>query len=279
MSSQTALMEAQTARLQEQTEAAALQNEIIALNLVNELRDQILASVETRPLGEWLATIGVLRPDDPLVRYGSSSESCALGFDMNHPLSGPTSDAAIGAIVQLAQSDRLGARVIEALGLLAGDRHGSVALAAATALEAVGQPVSKGIVLRDLFLPDTVRLTAQVYDVNLRRSYVMNFVCPNCRVHLTGSMYQFGAPIEVSGGYNLAINPRADDAVNGVLVAARGELGATWLPRPATALEVGSFFPATFSAWVTRHKDLPACDVLAELAQVNPLLRMMSVPE
>lgn len=272
MDAQTRFMESQTQRLEEQTEAAAMQNEIMTLNLVNEIRDQMLASVEQRPLGEWLATVGTLVIDEPLARYATEAASCGLHFDLDYPLNSAPSPAAIGAITQLAQSDALGQRVVDALNLLAGDSHGSVALGAVLVLQNVSQPFASNVILRDLFLIEPIRLSGHVYDLSLRRSYVSSLICPDCQIHISASFYQFNIPVVASGGYNLVVNSGRDDPVGGVIVAARDALGATWVSREPAALDVGPYFPETFGAWLTRHKDLPACQIMSEIARVNPLL-------
>lgn len=88
MQAQTELMEAQTERLREQTEAAAMQNEIMSLNLVNEIRGQLLASVEKRTLGAWLSERGVVGINEPLVQFVSQTERCQLFLDLDYQLSG-----------------------------------------------------------------------------------------------------------------------------------------------------------------------------------------------
>ncbi|MEM6371829.1 MAG: hypothetical protein AAF727_03490 [Pseudomonadota bacterium] len=274
MEAQTALMEAQTERLREQTEAAAIQNEIMSLSLVNQLREQMLASVETRPLGEWLATRGIAGVDQPLVRYATTGLSCDMYFDGDFVLNSPPSEAAVGAIAGLAQSPALGARVISALNLLAQDSHGSVVIGAVRALEQAGHPYGGEFTLRDLIIKDVTRLAARPYRLNVRRSFISNLICPDCDMHLSASIFHYGAPLRTVGGFNLVTNPHNDDPVNGFLITVREELSATWLPRPPVPVQTGPYFPSSFNGWMTRHKELPACEIMAEIARINPLLTM-----
>ncbi|MEL7132372.1 MAG: hypothetical protein AAGK77_08165 [Pseudomonadota bacterium] len=272
MAAQTELMQAQTERLREQTEAAAMQNEIMSLNLVNEIREQLLASVETRPLGEWLATLGVEGATDPLVRYVTEGRSCSLYFSQTYPLHSAPSAATIGAVSGLAMSDALGDRVVDALRLLVDDTHGAVALGALLALHQVGEPIETSVVLSDMFLVDGVRFTSSAYSLTFRRSYVFDLRCPDCGVHLSASVFAFNGPVRPSGGLSLLLNSPREGLVNGVHVLARDDFDGERYSRPPVKLDTGPYFPASWSAWLTRHKDLPACELLADIARVNPLL-------
>ena len=183
--------------------------------------------------------------------------------------------AAIGAVTGLGQSAALGDRVVTALKLLARDNHGSVALGAVLALEVIGQPFEDAIVLRDMFLVETTHLKARKYDLTLRRSYLFGLVCPACDVLIRASVYQFNIPMDARGGSSLLMNAHQNHAVNGVHVSATALFPGDWPSRDPVRLDAGPFFPGSWNAWVTRHKDLPACNIMSEIARINPLLKMM----
>lgn len=280
MQAQTELMEAQTERLREQTEAAAMQNEIMSLNLVNEIRGQLLASVEKRTLGAWLSERGVVGINEPLVQFVSQTERCQLFLDLDYQLSGAPSQAAIEALIQLGQSAALGERVVNALKLLARDSHGSVVLGAVMALERIGAPFDGRVILRDMFLADVVDLGADTpdltYHVTVQRSYAIALYCPDCLTEINASVFRFSVPIRSVGRDSLLFNSSESDIVSGVHVLPSLSFDPSWASRPPVPLEHGPFFPAEWSAWLTLYKDDVACEVLSDIDRGNPLLTLRS---
>ncbi len=272
MRSQTDLMQAQTERLEEQTEAAKIQNEIMTLNLVNQLREQMLASVEKRSFGEWLSNAAIPGPENYLAVHSSARGSCQLWLDQSFPLSGPPSEAAIRAIAGLAKSDALGPQVIEALELLALDTHGSVALGAVLALQAAGKPFEEEFTIRDLFAVSRIGLNDLPYRVNIRRSYLMNFSCPSCSVHMTGSIYGWGVPIKESGHSTIVLNAPRDLIMNGMFAFPRPSEVDPHTVRSAFELEHGRFFLPSSKVFLFQPGTGTACTAMREFDRNNPLV-------
>ncbi|WP_300059073.1 hypothetical protein [uncultured Roseobacter sp.] len=275
MDAQTRFMESQTLRLQEQTEAAAMQNEIMTLNLVNQLRDQMLASIESRPLGEWLRSFGAAGVDDPVVSQITSREACGLGFNQDHILYSHPSTATLGAIVNLTTSEALGARVIEALRLLTQDRHGGVALGALLILEEIGHPyVEAEVHLRSVMIAEPVFLRDASYKLVFRASYVASLFCADCHVHIGTSVFFKRAPHSMSGFGNILVRQDARDPLNGITVLHRSDdLPQDW---DGMRLSKSAYFPEDYTAWLTQHEAGPMCEEMAGLARLNPLLVPMA---
>lgn len=272
MSAQTELMNAQTERMAEQAEQVAMQNEIMTLNLVNELRAQLLASVEERSIFEWFNTLGIQAESEPLFRYGDATTACALQLDKWHLLRTPPSAASIGAISQLARDDALGNRVVNALRLLAQDSHGSVALGAVLALQEAGAPYEKEFTIKDLLLIEPVRLVDSDYRVNISRSFVEGLLCPRCELHITASFFSRILTTGSSGGFNVGVLPASDMHGNGIFVTLEGGTPPNPSGRDLVPLSKGSFFYSEWQAWLTQHKEIPPCEIMAEIARVNPLI-------
>lgn len=275
MSAQTVFMESQTARLEEQTAQAAMQNEIMTLSLVNQLREQMLASIEIRPLGEWLQSFGLPGVGEPLVQFGSADEACGLQFDLTHLLSSQPGYATLGAIEALAANANLGDRVISALKLLTRDSNGGVALGALLVLEAIGQPQLDGeVILRNVMVSEPVFLGDVDYQITFRASYAFNLHCPDCNVHVGTSVFFQRAPHRLSGFGNIFVTSVPNDPLNGVTLARRrADLPKNWNGVP---LEKGTFFIQDYRAWLTQIGDGTTCEKISEIARINPLLMPVS---
>lgn len=138
MRSQTELMENQTKRLKEQTEAAEIQNEIMTLTLVNQLREQMIITSETITLGElWKDSAS---PDSMgrYIRPLAEPKQCGLALVENSEFRTPPNAATLGAIEDLARKPRLGERIVRALQLLTLDRDDVVAFGSLMVLDRMG---------------------------------------------------------------------------------------------------------------------------------------------
>lgn len=136
MDAQTRFMESQTARLQEQTEAAAMQNEIMTLNLVNQLREQMLVTIQSGTAVEMLVERGYNRAGAGLV--STQDGQCSLDFNGSHVLHSPPSEATLRVLEDLARNETIGNRVRDALAFLSNDDNGGVAFGATLVLDRLG---------------------------------------------------------------------------------------------------------------------------------------------
>ncbi|WP_299966125.1 hypothetical protein [uncultured Roseobacter sp.] len=275
MAAQTGFMEAQTQRLQEQTEAAAMQNEIMTLSLVNQLRDQMLASIETQPLGDWLRSFGLAGVDEPIVSYVTEREACGLGFNQDHLLHSQPSTATLGAIIELTKSDALGGRVVDALRLLTQDRNGGVVLGALLILDKIGQPYLESEVhLRSVMITDPVFLSNQAYRLVFQASYVPALFCGACHVHVGTSVFFKRRQHSLSGFGNVFTRPDPEKPLNGITVLHRADV----IPPDWTGVRLnkGPHFSDDFSAWLTQQEPGPVCQELVSLARINPLITPMA---
>ena len=275
MDAQTRFMESQTQRLQEQTEAAAMQNEIMTLNLVNQLRDQMLASIEPRPFREWLLSFGREGLDQPVVSYATEADACALGFTDEPMLHSAPNDAILGAIADLTRNTALGARVTTALKLLTHDRNGGVALGATLVLEEINQPYLEGeIVLRDVMVAEPVFLGSPDYEIVVARSYATSLHCPNCNVHLGVSVMFQQAPHRFSGHGNLVVSQSLTKPPNGITAVNRlSDLPEDWSGQE---LRTGPYIGPSYRSWLTQDWSRSICEEFEVMARINPLLRAVA---
>ncbi|WP_147110301.1 hypothetical protein [Tateyamaria sp. syn59] len=275
MAAQTELMQAQTERLREQTEAAAMQNEILTLNLVNEIRDLMLATVETRTLGEWLEVLGRQGTSDPLASYASDDATCSLYFNFQHVLHTPPSAATLGAVATLAQGESMGPRVRDALALLTLDRNGGVALGALLVLDMIGTPKTDNeVTLRNLFVEERVELQSDAHVLRIEASYLGNFACPDCDVYLSGSYYLQLYDGHLNGRHNIFDGRDPNKFMfNGLTLRDRER------PQTPTALNAplvtGPFFDASKQVWLVRLSgdEMSVCDSFQRIALRSPILQ------
>jgi len=214
MQAQTALMEAQTLRLQEQSEAAIMQNEIMALDLVERLREQMLATIERKPLDDWSDDMGFLEPsNNELAAYTEENGSCALNWNGDASFLSPPSQSTIAAIATLADNTLLRERIIAALGSLAQDRDMGVSFGAVWTLDRIGAPLdAEEITFENIILPEFVRFEVTEAQVRFVQSFALNFQCASCRVHARQSMITARAVPEFfaqSSVVNLGGSPEA----------------------------------------------------------------------
>ena len=278
MSAQTALMEAQTERLREQTEAAAMQNEIMTLNLVNQLREQMLASVETLPLGEWLRSFGWPGITSPIVAHSGTQLSCGVGLQLEHELNSQPSEATLGAIEELTQSASLGNRVIDALKLLTQDSNSGVSLGAIQVLDKIDQPFTETEVhLNNVLVDKPTHLRNPQHQLVFAGSYVANLNCPDCELRVETSIYHRSIPLTRSGHGNMIVNADVMPIWPGILIMPDGiDLPEDW---NGTALETGLYFFDFATAWLVQSSARATCEELATIARINPMLKMMSYSE
>lgn len=277
MDAQTRFMENQTQRLEEQSRAAAMQNEIEMLNLVNQLRDQMLATIETKPLRDWLRRDGRSGFEDPLVSLSTDQQACALGFNLDHVMSGPPSPAIRGAIVNLTLSPMLGPQVLTALELLVQDGHGGVALGALQILERAGHSVAVDrIFVQDVMMQREVVLKRFNGEIVFENAFLWGFECPDCDFHIRGSYLN---PTDVQPKTALrSVITQVD--VNDPPVVAIGTvnqgipLPIEW---PGVEVALGPFFFAFEQGWLFHTRKGPVCANLLDLAKLTPMYEDVTV--
>lgn len=206
MAAQTAFMESQTQRLQEQTEAAAMQNEIMMLNLVNQLREQMLVTMQSGPAFALLVQRGYTWADEGLVR--TQDGQCSLDFNGSHVLHSPPSETALRVLEDLARNATIGDRVREALAFLSNDQNGGVAFGATLVLDRLGNISDlPERVFRSVF----VMPSASFYDFQSTRDFMFidsvvdGLSChPDaCKVTSYGSFARFRALHTADGRRNV----------------------------------------------------------------------------
>ncbi len=190
MSAQTVFMESQTARLDEQTRQAEMQNEIMTLNLVGQLREQILSTVETfsparSPDDLWLTS--EVDPTAAFISKYAPNDACEIEFNKTLELATPASLSTILAIQDLARSSLLSEQVVEALEFLVRDSDSSVALSAVLILDRLGKPVyAQDVTLAGVLVKEFE--LQQAHDLSFDQSIISNFLCPNCSIEATRSI-------------------------------------------------------------------------------------------
>lgn len=272
MSSQTNLMQKQTERLDDQIAQAAMQNEIMTLSLVNQLREQMLAATDRRSVVAHLEAEGRSFVRATILSAGTANRRCNLSFNPDHQLSTVPSDSILGAVEDLARSPIIGSRVRSALTLLTSDRNGGVALGALIVLDRLGEPtVGTEIVLRDVFVFEEIFLTASGYELTILSSYMANFFCADCKLAFVGSYFNREFPVtELSGWASILRDDRAVNPLFGVtLTDADVEVA---LPGWHTkGIEPGPYFGSATKAWLGTQQDGPVCDLLADFDTMNHL--------
>ncbi|WP_299722433.1 hypothetical protein [uncultured Tateyamaria sp.] len=277
---QTEVMAAQTRWLSEQTAEAITQNEISTIELENDLRNQMLASIETRSLTEWLNTIGRRGVGKPIVTYAAETEACGLGFHPVHVLFSRPSDATLGAIANLAKSPALGERTKTALELLTQDRNGGVALGALLVLESIDQPYMDEVTLRQVMLAEPFSFRSQGYRLVFAGSYIHDLDCDGCTIHLAASVMLTQGSESVSGFASVLANRKtvqrkAEEPWDGLLLARDEDMSQ--LDQGAVSLKNGPFFSQTMKAWTTPDEGATICDQFEKLARINPMLNAVSL--
>ncbi|MEL6464765.1 MAG: hypothetical protein AAFQ58_07335 [Pseudomonadota bacterium] len=274
MAAQTELMQAQTERLREQTEAAAMQNEIMALNLVNEIRNQMLATIETKPLRDWLRKDPKAGWEEPLFTFEDEQQSCALGFNLDYELSSAPSAATLGAILALAKSPALGESVIEALQLLVEDTHGGVVLGALYVLEDVAQSFRHPYVwVENVIVRHGVGLHHFQSQITFTSSYLNSVSCTDCELHAGGSYVAIStmSPQTAAGSVLVNMDPKQAPHV-GLSVMLKSDVpGEGWFANP---IDLGPYFFEFESGWgLSGNANSETCNLLTFVDRLNPLLQ------
>lgn len=133
---QTGLMSSQTDSLLSQTLEAELQNELVVLSLISDLRNQMLDSSEQKSIGEILNDVGFFSESGPIV--SSEDLECSLDLTRSTAIQLPVSEAVLAQLSIMALSEQIGERVIQALSTLEIDSKNSVASGARRVLEDLG---------------------------------------------------------------------------------------------------------------------------------------------
>ena len=124
MEAQTKLMQTQTDRLEDQAEQATMQNEILTLSLVNELRSQFLVSVREVNFAKALLPQTTL-PETGEVLW-NTEKTCGLRMNPTVTLQTAPSNAIIEEVARLSREGALAPRVRAALRILLKDREPNI---------------------------------------------------------------------------------------------------------------------------------------------------------
>lgn len=195
---QTLAAESQTELLTQQLNLSSAQNELMALNLVVSLRERL---TEAPVPAEDFAALFFDRLASPV------SDTCSLVPAAERPdfYPGPN-QSEIEAIVGLVQSDRLGARVRDALGYLLSDKNPSVVLAALLILDASNAiPKGRGPVRLSGLALDSLTLENAV-EVEIVDAQIGNFSCAECEVSVMSSWVMNISAAKIDQIFSSAIN-------------------------------------------------------------------------
>lgn len=263
MEAQSASMEAQTRRLGEQTMHARMQNEILTVTLVSDLRAQILSSAEPIAMQE-LAGLGnsidLLKPV-----FSSPGGQCALKYDLDRTYFPPASQGAIAAIASMAESELLGERVIQALEFLLMDGNASVALSALKVLDMVEHPVETFRIRLDRALLQNEEFS-QAYVLDISHSFINLLSCTDCELTAEKSIVMLPTVrTYFSRGFNLSVS---EEVKLGIFDVALVEKGA--IPDGGMEVIMGDALGGYLSAYMDARSENELCEDLAVLADRNP---------
>lgn len=196
LKTQTTALQDQTTRLQEQTDIAALQSELMTLDLVARLRQQMLETVETRTLGE-IMDDSAPPPGKPYIWYTNERGlRCGLTLNEGVELMTPPSQSTIQSIAALGKTTELKGRIEAALRILVLDDTDAVSLGARLVLDLLGHSeisvdpsvfINRGPSRRytAIYAP---RLAIKTRGKLSFRDSLVNVVCTECEVSLRGSI-------------------------------------------------------------------------------------------
>lgn len=212
MSAQTDLMNAQTERMTEQAQQAAMQNEIMTLNLVSELRDQLRNGTNLVRLDAYLKTSLPKLTDQFAVR--DKFEACELTWRQDAQLQTTPSPSTIKAIVSIGQEGLLAERVRDALKILLFDRDNGVKFGAVLALNQLEEvPDDTFVDLEGLIVDWTTFSLAQHWTIHFQSSYLAFLSCKRCVVSAEGSVVEILQGTLGQGGLNIEFPQRGGETL------------------------------------------------------------------
>lgn len=277
MGQQSLLMEAQTERMAEQSTQFAMQNEIMTVSLVSELRSQLASTVERITLRDLAVADGMEDLDAPL--FLSPDGQCGVGWNMEAPLSRLPSEAIIDAVVDLGVDRQISGQVIKALEFLLRDRDSAVAFGALQALDRLIEVVDvdvEDVTFSGLAVME-VRMIGS-HSLTFEDSFVSFLTCNDCRAFLRESfapilsVRQLFAsdsmtiwdPERLRGGTNIVLLGEDEDAPEDATLLTPGPVGED--------IVIGS-------AALTDTMESDVCSTLRFLARENALLRFMTTED
>ncbi|MDA9207493.1 hypothetical protein N9O61_01270 [Octadecabacter sp.] len=271
MGQQSELMQAQTDRMAEQAAQSQMQNEIMTISLVSELREQLEATIIETTLGELLLSSGGAPINEPLIY--SSDRSCSLEYQTDTVLRSPPSEAIIQALVALGNSDQISEHVEVALSHLLADNDSAIAFGALLALDRIGRTIDDSgikVNFHGLFLDRTE--LSQPQNFVLESSFVSNLTCEDCLVDVRTS-YMPHAP-SLSASISLSVSELVSEADSGArnIVFLRG-FGQVPNNFVELVLGRGNWGAAFARAAITGKRSQHVCSALYELASLNPFVR------
>ena len=185
----TVLLFEQTKKVSEQTTQFAMQNDLMSLTLVSELRSQLVHTVdeinvvnaiEDALLDSFFEVSGVA---DARIWF---EHGCSLKMNEELALLRPPSEATLQAIENMAERDLLGAHIRSALKNLLLDRNDAVVFGAAWILAKLDElPDDSELVFNKLAviaLPVDFPVRVEFY-----RSFLMGVTCEACEIEMHDS--------------------------------------------------------------------------------------------
>ncbi|MCF2871071.1 hypothetical protein L0664_08330 [Octadecabacter sp. G9-8] len=190
MGQQGELMKAQTERMQEQSTQFEMQNEIMTISLVSELRGQLESSVNQ--ISE--RTIQDDNTDETArsVWHIRDGEGCGASLSDDVQLKRPPSRSVIAAITNLGSSKQISAQVVQALKFLLLDDDDAVAYGALIILDrlkVLSNEDLRGRSFRNMHLDNEVLLGA--YAIELVASKIGSFECEDCNLTISDSLVDY----------------------------------------------------------------------------------------
>lgn len=272
---QGALMQAQTDRMAEQTTQVEMQNEIMTISLVSELREQSLSTTKSQTQRTFFSFSDM----DQKVFQGVES-SCGVGWDPDVVLTSVPSQSIINAIVDIADDRKISGQIVTALKFLLTDSESAVAFGAMQALDQLGQlseddfPADEligagfqfeGLVIRDVHFQSA-------YPILIRGSYLESLSCPGCLLSIYGSVTLY-VDVDSQTNYDSYVFGAFEDFQVGTnIVVSNGYDG---IPVDSLELRFGPAFPsAEFQSVALLDADASSsCFELEAFSEFNRLLR------
>ncbi len=190
LSEQTIELQAQRRQLEAQIERFDLQNDLMALNVVAELRSRLENTTGQSPSWDDDLTSGFVssRMDEVAQQVSAISAGCAFESRQVEMHRGPNPSEVI-AISGLAESERLRLAVVNAMLSLTHDQDMNVRLGAVLVLDHLAElPSDLEVSLSGMYVTDLKLQSESGIKLSFERSIIDGLWCRNCEVQVSNSM-------------------------------------------------------------------------------------------
>jgi hypothetical protein len=244
----------------------------MTLNLVSELREQMLNTIQEQTLIEYLRDQGAKGVSEPL--FETPDGSCRMGFSSTAKVSSPASNSTLLAISDIAAAGLLAEQVVEALEFLINDRNSAVALTSLIILDRLGAtslpaPVRlQGLAFHELALSGS-------HQIAFKDSLVSNFSCESCVFEARGSiLLELNASISSYWGL-IRTTDQEEDYSRGIIWI---NSGGYEIPREAIPLTPTEAFEERpdfhWETFILANNTEQACTMLKSISDESELVSM-----